>query len=323
MKKKAIDLGESVDLSEAVADVQVDEQAGVIRGVVMMTGEKVSKNKTKYLRTSVQEGATRYDGAQMYLDHPRKDDLEQRRGARSIRDLAGVYRNLRIQEGAQPKLLGDLHLFEGSYKQTLLSIAKNPPKGTGLSLRDRGNVREEKGVTLVEGFVGEDYSIDFVVHASLNKGLFESAQTTEGGQDMLEWDKITLEDLTKNRKDLVESIQTAATAPLQQQLTELGKTSGEASKLVALAESKMPLEFKEAIKPSLMKAEVTLEEAKKIIVLQEGVAEKFTAKPAKGKTPDPSVKGQQNRSDDKTEELEEGERDKKYSNDKFVAAFGS
>ncbi len=320
-KDSSVELNESYSLSEAVAGAQIDEANGVIKGVVLMTADKVSANKTKYSRKALQEGLTRYDGAKMYLDHPRKDELEARRGSRSIRDLGGTYRNLHIQEsgGGPAKLLGDLHLMEHN-RAIALSVAKNPPKDTGLSLRDRGNVREEKGVTLVEGFIGDEFSIDLVVRASLNKGLFESVQTQEGGQDMeIDWSKISLADLKTNRKDLVESIQTEATAPLTKKLEEMGVKTVETEKLAALAESKMSDDFKAALKPALMVSAVSLEEAKKLIAGQEGLFTKVGKTP--GKTPDPKVNGQQNRTG-KDGELEEGAQGE-FTDDKFVAAFGS
>ncbi len=315
-KNKQAELADSVELSEAVAVANIDEAKGIIRDVAMMTGDKVSKNRTKYLRPALEQAQTRYEGAKMFLDHPRQDDLAARRGSRSVRDLGGVYRNVRIQEGAQPKLIGDLHLMEHN-KHITLSIAKNPPKDTGLSLRDRGLVREEKGVTLVEGFEGDDFSVDFVVTASLNKSLFESAQPGEGGGEQeMDLTKLTLEDLKAGRKDLVEAIQKEATQSLTKQLEEAGVKSVEASKLVALAESAMPQPFRDAIRPAVMKPEVTLEEAKKVILAQEGLFKSIPAavKPADGKEPVINAGGA------RVEEVEEG---KAIKDDAFLGAFKS
>jgi hypothetical protein len=301
MKKKPgqIDLLDSVELAEAVASGNIDSDRGIIKDVVLMTGDKVSKNRTKYLRTALEQAQTRYEGAKMFLDHPRQDDLQARRGARSVRDLGGVYRNVRLSEGAQPKLVGDLHLMEHN-KHITLSIAKNPPKDTGLSLRDRGLVREEKGVTLVEGFEGDDYSVDFVVTASLNKSLFESAQPGEGGGEQeMDLTKLTMEDLKAGRKDLVEAIQKEATDGLRKQLEEAGVKSLAADKLVALAESAMAPEFKEAVRPAVMAA-ATLEEAKKVILAQEGLF-KSMQKPAGKDGKEPAVTTQGARVEEVTE----------------------
>jgi len=318
MKKNYADLVESVDLTESLGGAQIDEANGVLKNVVLMTGNKTSENKTRYSAKAVEEGRTRYEGAKMYLDHPRQDELKERRGNRSVRDLAGVYRNLHVEEGPQPKLRGDLHLME-STKNLVLSIAKNPPKGTGLSLRDRGFVRQEKGVTLVDGFEeGVDYSVDLVTRASLNKSLFES--TEGGGDDTMDLSKLTLEELKEGRKDLVESIQaegkTAARAEFSKQLEEAGVKSLEASKLLALAESAMPTEFKEVIRPTIMKAEVTLEEAKKVIALQESLAGKV-GKPAEKKPGEgePKVKTQGARG------VEEGVEPKLPTDDAILAAL--
>lgn len=262
-KSKASDLVESCALSES-ADISVDQASGVVKNVVLMTGNKVSKNRTKYLPSALKEAVSRYEGAKMYLDHPRRDELDNRRGNRSVRDIAGVFRSLRIQEGPEPKLVGDVHTMAHN-RELVLGIAGNAPKGTGLSLRDRGVVREEKGITLVEGFEGDDFSVDLVTTASLNKGLFESK---EGGEDQMDFKALTLEKLKEERPDLVESIESTAKASLAKALEEAGVKSLEAEKLVALSESAMSVEFKTAIKPAIMKKEVTLEEAKGIIASQ-------------------------------------------------------
>jgi hypothetical protein len=319
MKTKIVDLVESTDLSESLGGAQIDEANGVLKNVVLMTGNKTSENKTRYSAKAVQEGLTRYEGAKMYLDHPRVDELKERRGNRSVRDLAGVYRNLHVEEGPNPKLRGDLQLME-SMKSIVISIAKNPPKGTGLSLRDRGFYRSENGVTLVDGFEeGVDFSVDLVTRASLNKSLFESVQEG-GGDETMDLSKLTVEDLKKDRKDLVESIQEEAKkearTELAKQLEEAGVKSLEASKLVALAESGMPVDFKEVIRPAIMKAEVTLEEAKKLIVLQESLAGKV-GKPAEKKEAgngDPKVKSQG------TRQVEEGVTEP--TDEEVLAAFG-
>lgn len=311
-KNEAFDLSECVDLAESMAGTRVDEAAGVVHDVVLMTANKVSKNRTKYSMASLKEAQTRYEGAQMYLDHPRTDELKERRGNRSVRDLGGTYKNLRVvgEGAAQPKLIGDLHLMEHN-KAIAISIAKNPPKGTGLSLRDRGVVREESGVTLVEGFEGDAFSIDLVVNASLNQGLYES-QTEIGGDDQMDMKTLTVEELRKDRKDLVEAIEQSAVAALKKQLEEAGVKTVEASKLVALAESVMPLEFKDAIKPAVMKVEVTLEEATKLIASQVALAAKVQLKPA---PKDPAVRTQGARSAD----VEEGA--DKTTAEQFEAAF--
>lgn len=313
MKKKptSADLSESFSLQEAMAGSKIDEAAGVIKDVVLMTADKVSHNKTKYTRKALQEALKRYDGAKMYLDHPRKDELAARKGVRSVRDLGGTYRNLYIQEGPTPTLKGDLHLLEHN-REIALSIAKNPPKDTGLSLRDRGTVHDEQGVTLVEGFIGDEFSIDLVVNSSLNKSLFESTQINEGGDDMaIDWKEISLEDLKENRKDLVESIQNDATAPLKKLLEESGVKTQESEKLMALVESKMSAEFKEVLKPALLAKAITLEEAKKMIVAQEGLFTKLS-KDSKGDQ-DPSIKGQKNRDQNLSESA--------IKDEDFLAAF--
>ncbi len=303
--KKTRNISESVDISEAVASAKVDEAAGVIRDVVLMTANKTSKNKTRYMNSALSEATTRYEGAKMYLDHPRTDELQARRGNRSVRDLAGTFGNLRVSEG---KLYADVNLLEHN-KAVAISVAKNPPKGTGLSLRDRGRVRDEGGVTLVEGFEGDNFSIDLVVDASLNAGLFESVD--QGGE--AEMKELTIEKLKEGRADLVESIRNEAVADLKKQLEEAGEKTLAADKLVMLAEAKMPAEFRDAIRSVVLKKEVTIEEAKSIVSAQVALFDKTSKGVPTPNATTPAVTGAQGR--------QVTESAKMPSDDEFLAAL--
>ena len=53
------------DLNEAVGEAVVNKDSGIIAGVVLLTGEKVSKNKTFYTKKALNEAVSRYDGAKM------------------------------------------------------------------------------------------------------------------------------------------------------------------------------------------------------------------------------------------------------------------
>src|SRR6266850_3924510 len=63
-----------IELSEAMAGTQIKKDLGVIEGVLLLTGGKISKNKTLYTPKVLQEAVARYEGAKMYLDHPKNGE---------------------------------------------------------------------------------------------------------------------------------------------------------------------------------------------------------------------------------------------------------
>lgn len=289
-KNKAIDV--ETELSEAMAGTHIVKETGIIEGVLLLTGEKVSKNKTMYSRKILKEAVTRYENAKMYLDHPAPGVK-----VRSVRDFGGTYKNVRIEEGT--KLRADLHLVPNdSIRSTVIPIAEAMPPGVGLSIRDHGHGREEDGVFLVEGFAGKGpFSIDLVMEASVNETLFESNQ---GGDDMDRKEmlaSVTLEEFQEVAPALVEKIKTDAKAAVLKDLEEQIKAGKDASavftkgkKLLALAESGLPKEVIEAVRPVVEQDTTTLEGAEALIKAQKEIVEAL--KPAKAAgTGNPKVKG--------------------------------
>lgn len=301
------DLIYNLSLEESVGTAIIDAGNKVIKNVVLLTGNKVSHNRTKYLESAVQEALTRYEGAKMYVDHASKTDKAERHGVRSVRDLGGVYRNVH-RDG--DKVIADLHVMESKWPM-VQDIANARPAGVGLSISDRGRVREDGGVTLVEGFEpGASCSVDLVSEVSLNKDLFESKD--EGGMQM-DWSKVTVAELNEHCPDLVKSIKAEATAPIQKDLDEAkakleaGEAKAfEASKLALLAEAKMSDEAKSILKKVLVKKETTVEEAKSMIADQIALVTKLEeAFSKKSSDKNPAVKitdGHENLSEAKKED---------------------
>lgn len=282
---KTKNLSEIVDLRESVAGVTIDPEKGIVKDVVLLTGNKVSKNKTSYGNRALAEAVSRYEGAKMFIDH---GDPSSTR-VRSIRDLGGSYHNVRLQEN---KVIADLQVLE-HHRATVLAIAKQPIKGVGLSIRDRGHGEEKNGVFLVEGFAGTEFSIDLVSEASVNANLFESHQTT-GGTDM-ELKDLTLDVLRKERPDLLESIRNEATRDHLKEIEE-AKKKGEdsaavelrANKTLALCEADFSAEVRTKVKEMIESKDVSLDAAKAIIKGQKEIVESLAKANAGG---DPTVTG--------------------------------
>lgn len=300
-KNRTIDL--EVDLSEAMTGSRILKEKGIVEGVLLLTSEKVSKNKTQYTRAVLQEAVTRYEGAKMYLDHPGPGVK-----VRSVRDFGGTYQNVRIEEGS--KLKADLHLVPNDdIRNTVIPIAEAKPPGVGLSIRDHGHGREENGVFLVEGFAGKGpFSIDLVMEASVNETLFESNQ---GGRDDMDKKEmlasVTLEEFQEVAPALVDRIKADAKAAVLKDLEEqikAGKDAGsiltKGKKLVALAESGLPKEVIEKIRPVVEQDGTSLESADALIKAQKEIVEALKPKI----TGNPKVKGQGASTD---QDLSEGE----------------
>jgi|WetSurMetagenome_2_1015567.scaffolds.fasta_scaffold48802_3 hypothetical protein len=274
------------DLLEAVGTATVDREQGIINGVVLLTGEKISKNKTFYTKKALGEAVARYEGAKMFIDHPSDKDSP----ARSVRDLGGVYKNVRIEENKFLK--ADLHLLKSEMVRSIvLPIAEAKMDGVGLSIRDKGHGREEDGVFLVEGFAGKNgFSIDLVTEASVNENLFESNQ----GGDNMELSKVTLEELLEGNPTLVEKIKADERGAVMKELEEKIKKGEDAEKMLfkakkiqALTEANLPKEVMDKISPIIEPEAVTFEVAEGIIKAQKEIMEGLK-KPSGN---DPAVKG--------------------------------
>ena len=275
------------DLNESVGLATVNKDEGIVNGVVILTGEKVSKNKTFYTKKALNEAVTRYDGAKMYIDHPKPDEGS----VRSVRDLGGTYHNLRIEEGRLLK--ADLHLLPNpGVRDLVFPITESRPAGVGLSIRDRGKGRDENGVFLVEGFAPKgSFSIDLVADMSVNETLFESNQD-EGGDDM-KIEELKVEDLQSGNPTLLESIRSEERSTVLKEYDERIKKGESADKVILearkstlIADAKFEKTIEEKVKTLIEPEAVTLDMAQNIVTAQKEIVE--AVKPPK---PDPKVKG--------------------------------
>lgn len=282
------------ELEEAMSSTRINREKGILEGVLILTGEKVSRNKTLYTKKALQEAVSRYEGAKMYLDHPRNGE-----NVRSVRDFGGTYKNVRLEEGN--RLRADLHLIPNEeVRNTVIPIAESKPAGAGLSIRDRGHGREENGVFLVEGFAGKtSYSIDLVMEASVNETLYES---TQGGDEDMDLSKLTVDQLSKDCPALVESIRSTERVAVMKELEEKIKAGDEAGKLaelstkiiakgkkmLALAESGLPTDVIAKIRPIVESDAMSAEAAEVVIKAQKDILEAMKPATKKG---EPVVKG--------------------------------
>lgn len=272
MKIKLRDVGCEVDLAEAMANVREDRENGILSGVVLLTGEKKTKNNTFYTKKALVEASTRYEGAKMFLDHGDS-------AVRSVRDLGGVYRNVHLEEN---KVIGDLKIIENSSVRDLVfSMAKE--KVGGLSIRDRGKGREEGDIFMVEGFGSKNpFSIDLVTEPSSNINLFESENSDEEknnqGGDNMKWSEITEAEIQKERPELIDKIRADEKKKVLGEVAEEIKNGKDAKsilikaeKLTVLSEAELPNEVFKSVKKLIEQDGISLDMAKSIIENQKEV----------------------------------------------------
>lgn len=271
------------------AGFAIDRAAGVIRNVRMLPGGVKTKNGNRFMPSAISEAVKRYEGAKMYIDH------DKSRPIRSVKDWGGVYKNVHEEKG---DVRGDLHVRK-SKQDEVFEVAEMAPGGVGLSIVDKGRGETRDGEFLVEGFVGDTFSVDLVAEASGNRSLFES---NNGGhaeeEEDMELKNITEEILAKDRADLVESIGNKARAAVVAELEaekKKGKTLEEAlsaekaknvknEKLVALSEAAFEKTIHESVLKAIEPETVSVESARAIIATNKATVEAL-AKGARGGRP--------------------------------------
>lgn len=311
------DLTEEFDISEAMSGVGIDDANGILKNVVILTANKVSQNKTYYTMKALEEAVTRYDRDKMFIDHPTE---ENRHKNRSLKDFGGVYQNLHIDGN---KLKGDVVLAE-SARRMVMDIAKLKPSGVGLSIKDRGHGTEKDGVFFVEGFAPKAiHSIDLVCEPSVNKDLFEAAKINDEGGCEMDFKALKLEDLSKERPDLIESIQNAGKAAVLKELEEAKatglKSESIAAKMGLLLEADFSKEVREAVKMMIMPDAIGLDAAKAIITGQKALVEAMKkVNPTTTVSKDPKVTALGARAEGEVEEAAKDLPDEKM----ILEAFG-
>lgn len=160
-------------LCESAATLDVDDEAGVIRGVKILGRSSV--NGRRYTPEAIANAQSLYEGAPVYVNHPKKPG-----DMRDYNDRGGVLKSTRIVEG---ELFGDMHTNPQSERgKQLLWEAKNCPRTFGLSHTAHGYGRQDGKVWVCEE-IAQVHSVDVVTRPATTKGLFESEGNMDG-EDM-------------------------------------------------------------------------------------------------------------------------------------------
>lgn len=246
-------------------EARVDRAENLIRNVTLLS--KVSKNNRTYSEQALTDAARLYDRVPFYLDHPTDAELRERKGARSVLDLAGEVVNPR-RVGDQVR--GDIHVLDREPAKSLLfALAEQMPHRAGNSHRARGRLRAGTAGQgdVVEG-LEEVFAVELVTDPATTSGLFESVTNAE---DAVDFKTLTVDELKAKRPDLVKTLseqvehadelaeQKAENKKLADQLAEREaadkKRDREALVTKKLAEAKLPAVLvTEAFKAQLAEA---------------------------------------------------------------------
>lgn len=166
------ELNESQRPGVALAEAKID---GNVLANVTMLG-RVSKNGRTYSDQAMEDAAALYPGVQVHLDHPKKSELRDRRGVRSVRTIVG--RVISAQKVGD-QVRGNVELLEVEPTASLVkALAQQMPEAVGLSHRATGEVQVRDGVQVVKS-ISEVQGVDLVAEPA-TATLAESICRGEG-----------------------------------------------------------------------------------------------------------------------------------------------
>jgi hypothetical protein len=183
--------------------IEIDRQAGVIRGVKVLGLE--SKNGRTYLPEALSQAVSLYEGAKVNVNHAKGAPF----GPRDYQDRLGAIRAARFHPGQG--LFGDLHFNpKHALAEQLLWDAEHAPENVGLSHNVQARTSLKEGRTIVEG-IAMVHSVDLVADPATTQGLFEEASAAPQAFAQATpverfWSELTADTLRERRPDLVEAL---------------------------------------------------------------------------------------------------------------------
>lgn len=223
MTKSATSEFVQAQVFESLSGVRLDREKGIVHGVKLLGSE--SLNGRVYPGPVMERSVQLYEGAKAFIDH----QPETSKGGRRYRERFGTHKNARYVEGKG--IFADHHFNpkHPSAEQYMWDV-ENAPESVGFS--HTAAIRfakkpDAQGRKVVEE-IGQVLSVDLVAEPATTKGLFESQSTSETEDAEMDLSKITIEELTSARPDLVKALTEKAAATdqiktLESQLAETRK----------------------------------------------------------------------------------------------------
>ncbi|MEN6495032.1 MAG: hypothetical protein ABFD16_12205 [Thermoguttaceae bacterium] len=203
-------------------ELRVDQPLGVIRGVKILGLE--SRNGRSYLPEALAAAVPLYEEAKVNVNHPKGDPL----APRDYQDRLGVIRNV----AARPEgLFADLHFNpKHALAEQLLWDAAHAPENVGFSHNVQARTSRQGDRVVVEA-ITKVQSVDLVADPATTRGLFEATATGDAAPrseaEHASLASVTLDDLKRQRPDLVEQL-------LHQPTAEVARLQGELDRLQTL-----------------------------------------------------------------------------------------
>ncbi|HEX4415164.1 MAG TPA: hypothetical protein VH107_16140 [Lacipirellulaceae bacterium] len=198
--------------------LRVDREQGVIRGVKLLGLS--SRNGRRYREAALVEAIGLYEGAKVNVNHPKGHPLSPR----DYQDRLGVVRGVQFRTGEG--LFGDLHFNPRHVlSEQLIWDAEHAPQNVGMSHNVLARTKQQGSDTVVEA-ITKVQSIDLVADPATTSGLYEHAASEEHAAEAIESvndvltgagiDSITLEQLRRDRPELITEIEQAYDVQLDQ-----------------------------------------------------------------------------------------------------------
>jgi hypothetical protein len=192
--------------------VEVDRQAGVIRGVKILGLQ--SRNARTYLPEALEQAVTLYERAKVNVNHPKGCP----NAPRDYQDRIGVIRGAVVRPGEG--LFGDLHFNpKHALAEQLIWDAEHLPENVGFSHNVEARTSRSGDQVVIEAILRVQ-SVDLVADPATTRGLFESAGTASAHAPL---SGLTVEELKRQRPDLVEALVQEAAAELASLRAELDR----------------------------------------------------------------------------------------------------
>lgn len=176
-----------------------------------------------YPKEPLRRAVEMYDGSKMYLDHSILAE-EAARGARSTKDWVSTIKRGSVRfvdEGEHGDLIAVAHIHDDEFARRMQDPVYRGEIGLSHDVRMKARMRTIDGEQRqVVDQITRVLSVDWVPEGNLSGRVIENAP--EGADDM-EFDEITMEQITEARPDLVQAIEQRAREAAKAGVAEMVK----------------------------------------------------------------------------------------------------
>lgn len=221
-------LVEQITFTNAQFIEDKDSDARSIKGVALLgsvahrEGEEEYSYPVRTMETAVRSGL--YENCRCFINHP--SDGEIQAGRRDLMNLAGVCRNVRVEEG---KIKGDVHVLPDEHGDKFYNIAKLMPEAASCSHIADGTLKKEGDSAFVEE-IKEVLSVDLVVQGATTQNVFESANHKKGNP--MEYSDISIDELRVKRPDLIKTLVEEGVVTRDEEVKKLTESNTDLKKKV-------------------------------------------------------------------------------------------